>query len=104
MGHKDTRMLARVYTRLPPELLRQRLPAALGVCNAGAVNASGNGAQNGPNGQPGSDVTPRKMAPGAHQSRTPFLRWSEKQALARPVRERELCPVAIANSLCVNSG
>ena len=28
MGHKDTRMLDRVYARLPPELLRVRLLAA----------------------------------------------------------------------------
>jgi len=37
MGHKDTRMLDRVYARLPPELLRLRLLAALGRCSAGAV-------------------------------------------------------------------
>ena len=29
MGNKDTRMLDRVYARLPPELLRVRLLAAL---------------------------------------------------------------------------
>ena len=29
-GHKDTRMLDRVYARLPPELLRVRLLHALG--------------------------------------------------------------------------
>jgi len=45
MGHKDTRMLDRVYARLPPELLRVRLLAALGRCSAGAVNTSGEGAQ-----------------------------------------------------------
>ena len=33
MGHKDTRMLDRVYARLPPELLRARLLAALGRCS-----------------------------------------------------------------------
>ena len=32
MGHKDTRMLDRVYARLPPELLRLGLLAALGRC------------------------------------------------------------------------
>jgi hypothetical protein len=48
MGDKDTRMLDRVYARLPPELLRERLLAALGRCSAGAVNTSGGGAQNGP--------------------------------------------------------
>jgi integrase len=63
MGHKDTRMLDRVYARLPPDLLRARLLAALGRCSAGAVNPSGTGAQNGRTGQPLDDVTAGKLAP-----------------------------------------
>ena len=63
MGHKDTRMLDRVYARLPPELLRLRLLAALGRCSAGAVNTSGEGAQNGRIGQQVDDVTAGKLAP-----------------------------------------
>jgi hypothetical protein len=65
MGHKDTRMLDRVYARLPPELLRERLLAALGRCSAGAVNTSGEGAQNGRTAQPADDVTAEKLAPRA---------------------------------------
>jgi len=65
MGHKDTRMLDRVYARLPPELLRVRLLAALGRCSAGAVNTSGEGAQNGPIGQQVDDLTAEKLAPRA---------------------------------------
>jgi len=67
MGHKDTRMLDRVYARLPPELLRERLLAALGRCSAGAVNTSGEGAQRGCTGQPADDVTAEKLAPRARQ-------------------------------------
>ena len=40
--------------------------------------------------------------PRGHRFRTDFSRWSENQALARFVRDREWCPVAITNSLCVN--
>ena len=65
MGHKDTRMLDRVYARLPPELLRLRLLAALGRCSADAVNTSGEGAQRGRTGQPADDVTAGKLAPRA---------------------------------------
>jgi len=57
MGHKDTRMLDRVYARLPPELLRLRLLHALGRCSAGAVNTTDERAQSGRAGQPGDDVT-----------------------------------------------
>jgi len=65
MGHKDTRMLDRVYARLPPELLRLRLLAALGRCSAGAINTSDPSAQNGRTGQPADDVTAEKLAPRA---------------------------------------
>jgi integrase len=68
MGHKDTRMLDRVYARLPPELLRERLLAALGRCSAGAVNPSGTSAPNGHIGQQLDDVTAGELAP----QRTPF--------------------------------
>ena len=67
MGHKDTRMLDRVYARLPPALLRERLLQALGMeevkCSAGAVDASGNAGQNGRSGQALESVTLGKMAP-----------------------------------------
>jgi Phage integrase family len=72
MGHKDTRMLDRVYARLPPEMLRARLLLALGVkdateagarCSAGAVNTSGQGGQIGRSGQDPENVTPGKLAP-----------------------------------------
>jgi hypothetical protein len=65
MGHKDTRMLDRVYATLPPEPLRVRLLAALGRCSAGAVNTSGAGAQNGRTGQHLDDVTAGELAPRA---------------------------------------
>ncbi len=74
MGHKDTRMLDRVYARLPPDLLRARLLLALGVkdateggarCSAGAVNPSGQGGQIGRSGQGAESVTPGKLAPRA---------------------------------------
>jgi len=65
MGRKDTRMLDRVYARLPPELLRVRLLAAPGRCSAGAVNTSGEGAQNGRIGQQVDDLTAEKLAPRA---------------------------------------
>ena len=70
MGHKDTRMLDRVYARLPPELLRVRLLAALGRCSAGAVNTSGEGAQNGRIGQQVDDLTAEKLAPEVGGART----------------------------------
>jgi hypothetical protein len=67
MGHKDTRMLDRVYARLPPALLRERLLQALGIdegsCSAGAVDASGPAGQNGRSGRTVEPVTPGKMAP-----------------------------------------
>ena len=63
MFHKDTRMLDRVYARLPPDLLRVRLLAALGRCSAGAVNTSGTGAQNGRTGHEVDDVSAGKLAP-----------------------------------------
>ena len=63
MGHKDTRMLDRVYARLPPEVLRARLLAALGRCSAGVVNTSGTGAQNGRTGHEVDDLSAGKMAP-----------------------------------------
>jgi integrase len=63
MGHKDTRMLDRVYARLPPELLRLRLLHALGRCSAGAVNTTDGGAQNGRAGQSGDEVTAGEVAP-----------------------------------------
>ena len=53
MGHKDTRMLDRVYARLPPALLRVRLLAVLGRCSA----TSGEGAQSGRTGQQLENVT-----------------------------------------------
>ena len=62
---EGTRMLDRVYARLPPELLRVRLLAALGRCSAGAVNTSGEGAQNGRIGQQVDDATSGKLAPRA---------------------------------------
>src|SRR5947208_16804489 len=65
MGHKDTRMLDRVYARLPPELLRLRLLAALGTCSAGAINTSGKGAPNGHTGHEADDANPGKLAPRA---------------------------------------
>jgi hypothetical protein len=65
MGHKDTRMLDRVYARLPPELLRERLLAALGRCSAGAVNPSETGAPNGRTGQRIDDATSGELAPRA---------------------------------------
>jgi hypothetical protein len=40
--------------------------------------------------------------PRGHRFRTDFSPWSENQALARFVRDREWCPDAITNSLCVN--
>src|SRR5712664_2552979 len=40
--------------------------------------------------------------PRGHRFRTEFSRRSENQALTRFVRDREWCPVAITNSLCVN--
>jgi hypothetical protein len=72
MGHKDTRMLDRVYARLPPEMLRARLLLALGVndateastrCSAGAVNTSGQGGQIGRSGPGAENVTTGKLAP-----------------------------------------
>jgi len=68
MGHKDTRMLDRVYARLPPELLPLRWLAALGRCSAGAVNTSEEGAQNGRTGHQVDDVTSGELAP----QRTPI--------------------------------
>jgi hypothetical protein len=67
IGHKDTRMLDRVYARLPPALLRERLLQALGIdegsCSAGAVDASGQAGQNGRSGRTVEPVTPGKVAP-----------------------------------------
>ena len=40
--------------------------------------------------------------PIGHRFRTDFSPGSENQGLARFVRDREWCPVAITNSLCVN--
>jgi len=45
---------------------------------------------------------PEEWLPRGHRFRTDFSRWSENQALARFVRDRKWCPVAITNSLCVN--
>src|SRR5438067_13310879 len=62
MGHKDTRMLDRVYARLPLEMLRLRLLDALGRCSTGAVNTSGEGGLNGTTGQKVEDVHAGKVA------------------------------------------
>ena len=43
-----------------------------------------------------------KWLPRGHRFRTDFSRWSENQAVTRSVRDREWCPDAITNSLCVN--
>jgi len=40
--------------------------------------------------------------PRGHRFRTDSSRWSENQGLARFVRDREWCPLAFTNSLCVN--
>src|SRR6267378_6878148 len=40
--------------------------------------------------------------PRGHLFRTDFTLGSENQGLTRFVRDREWCPVAITNSLCVN--
>ena len=40
--------------------------------------------------------------PRGHRSRTDFSRGSENQPVARFVRDREWCPDAFTNSLCVN--
>jgi integrase len=66
MGHKDTRMLDRVYARLPPAMLRARLLQALGIqdakapadaCSAGAVDASSQAGRIGQDGREGEAVT-----------------------------------------------
>jgi integrase len=61
MGHADTRMVERVYGRLPLEDLRRRLAQAMGVdCSAGATDAAendGSGARTGPAGL-GAGVAP----------------------------------------------
>jgi len=82
MRHKDTRMLDRVYARLPPELLRLRLLAALGRCSAGAVNTSGEGPQNGRIGQQVDDVNCWKIgSPEDTGLERISLAGSESQAL-----------------------
>jgi len=85
MGHKDTRMLDRVYARLPPELLRVRLLAALGRCSAGAVNTSGEGAQNGRIGQQVDDLTAEKLAPGSGRRSNLEIQPEVRQARTRTV-------------------
>jgi len=46
MGHADTRMVERVYGRLPVEDLRRRLAHAIGAdCSAGGSAQAGNGGQ-----------------------------------------------------------
>src|SRR5467141_587803 len=45
---------------------------------------------------------PGEWLPRGHRSRTELSRWSANQALERFVRDREWCPDAITNSLCVN--
>jgi len=74
MGHKDTRMLDRVYARLPPAMLRARLLQALGIqdakappapCSAGAVDASSQAGRIGQDGREGEAVTLGNMAPRA---------------------------------------
>src|ERR1700738_1574538 len=42
------------------------------------------------------------LLPIGHRFRTDFSRWSENQGLTRFVSDRERCPNAITNSLCVN--
>ena len=65
MGHKDTRMLDRVYARLPPELLRRRFLVSLGRCSAGAVNTSEERAANGAVGEGVDRVNAGIVAPRA---------------------------------------
>jgi hypothetical protein len=68
MGHIDTRMLDRVYARLPPAMLRVRLLQALGIQDArsaGAVDASRSDGRDGQIGQAGEALNPRKLAPRA---------------------------------------
>jgi len=46
MGHADSRMVERVYGRLPIEDLRRRLATSIGAdCNTGATASTGNGVQ-----------------------------------------------------------
>ena len=66
MGHKDTRMLDRIYAKLPPELLRVRL-LALGRCSTGAVKHERNWCTNGCTGQQVDDVSSGKLAPQSPQ-------------------------------------
>jgi integrase len=53
MGHKDTRMLERVYGRLSPEQLRERLISALNASAACAQRGDHRAAQTGTNGHGG---------------------------------------------------
>jgi hypothetical protein len=63
MCHKDTRMLDRVYARLPPELLRVRLLAALGGCSTRAVKHERNRCTERTHRQHLDDVTAGELAP-----------------------------------------
>jgi len=64
MGHADTRMVERVYGRLPIEDLRRRLSQAMGVdCSAGAADKVENDEPAGPGGSAGSIVS-HALVPG----------------------------------------
>jgi len=66
MGHKDTRMLERVYGRQSPDQLAAAFSRALGLapdCSAGATDQAENGGSSGPDGPPGIDSAASAQLP-----------------------------------------
>jgi hypothetical protein len=87
MGHKDTRMLERVYGRQSPEQLATAFSRALGLpvpCNAGVTDDVENGGSRGlrgPSGQPSADG-PQLTLFAENQKARPTLRSSGPDARA----------------------